>query len=137
MMMNRDDIAKQVSMLLGDRPVRWLPRERLLVDFDGSSRTLEVFNADPGEQRALLRVLRPHRAALETAASGPIVVIFHTTSETQRLYGEFLAQSARSNIEPRIIDWVEGPPHRARVLSPPLRDRNVSEGEVAPQRRVA
>ena len=135
--MNRDDIAKQVSILLGDRPVRWLPRERVLVDFDGSSRALEVFNADPSEQRALLRALRPHRPALETAAGGPIVVIFHTTSESRRLYGEFLAQSAHSNIEPRIIDWVEVPSQRARVLSPPLRDRNVAEGEVAPQRWVA
>jgi hypothetical protein len=86
MQMHRCDVARQVSMLLGGRPVRWLPHERLLADFDGSSRTLEVFNADAAEQRALLRALRPHRAALETAAGGPIVIIFHTTSETQRLY---------------------------------------------------
>jgi hypothetical protein len=137
MIMIREDIPKQVSALLGGRPVRWVPRDRLLVDFDGSMRTLEVFNADPGEQRELLRALRPHRPALEAAAGGPIVVIFHTVAESRRLYSGFLAEATRSDIEPRIIDRAELPSQRVRELSLPLLDRDVAEGDVAPLRRVA
>jgi len=57
-------------------------------DYEGRGRTLEVFGADAREQRELLRVLRPSRAALEAAAGGPIIVLFHTRPETTRLYSE-------------------------------------------------
>jgi hypothetical protein len=60
-------------------------------DYDGRDRTLEVFNADSGEQRDLLRRLRPIRSELEPIVGGSVIVIFHTRSESARLYGEFIA----------------------------------------------
>jgi hypothetical protein len=97
--MTRDDIPRQVAALLGGRPVRWLPRDRLLVDFDGSMRTLEVFNADSKEQHELLRALRPQRAALEAAVGGPIIIIFHTEAESRRLYADVCDPPSRHRHE--------------------------------------
>jgi len=86
--------AQQLSALraaMDGRPVRWSsPRSG---DYDGRDRTLEVFNADAGEQRELLRRIRVIRGDLEQAAGGPVVVVFHTRKESARLYSEFVAEA--------------------------------------------
>jgi hypothetical protein len=83
---NRDRIASLVSTLLNGRPTRWTPPERLVGDYDGRENSLEVFDALAGEQRYLLRRLRPFRREIEQEIGGPLIVIFHTPSETARLY---------------------------------------------------
>jgi hypothetical protein len=75
------------------RPVRWADAPNLVGDYDGRERTLEVFNADARDQRVLVRRLRPVREELELAAGGPVVVIFHTSVESARLYGDFVKSS--------------------------------------------
>ena len=88
-MITREDVPRRVAELSG-RPVRWASRGRSLGDYDGRERTLEIFNADPGEQRTVLRELRTERSDLERAAGGPLVIVFHTSSETRRLYADVL-----------------------------------------------
>lgn len=90
----RADVPPAISSLLDDRPVRWLPADRAVGDYDGRERTLEVFNAAANEQRPLLRSIRPKRALLESAVGGPVVVIFHTPAESLRLHADFLAEWA-------------------------------------------
>jgi hypothetical protein len=86
----REQLARKISFLMGERPVRWADQRRFLGDYDGRDRTLEVFNADPLEQRDLVRRMRPLRHELEEVAEGPVVIIFHTRSESARLYSEFV-----------------------------------------------
>ncbi len=89
-----DAVSKRVSDLLG-RPARWASAERAGGDYDGRERTIEVFNADAAEQRDLVRALRSERRGLETAVGGPLVLVFHTRAETQRLYSDVIASQAR------------------------------------------
>jgi hypothetical protein len=128
-MLRRQDIPQLVSRLLDDRPVRWMPPERAIGDFDGRTRALEVFNADPGEQRALLRRLRHDRPAIEQAAGGPVLVIFHTSSETHRLYSDVMAASDPARVEPRFLQLDAT---YTRWL-----DNDMHEGQIGPQRRTA
>lgn len=123
--MRRDDVPLFVSKLLDGRPVRWTPRGRIFGDYEGRERTLDVFNADAHEQRALLRALRPHREELARASGGPLVIIFHTEKESARLYGDF------------IRDFDAPRPIHAEVPSLPCVDRLVEEGEVGAHRKVA
>jgi len=95
---SREDVPQRVAEILG-RPARWASPGRSLGDYDGRERTLEIFSADAGEQRTLLRGLRAERPDLERAAGGPLVILFHTPSETHRLYADVLRE------------W---PPRRAR-----------------------
>ena len=88
----RDELVSRLVRLFGDRPVRWGGPPQTLGDFDGNERTLEVFNADAREQLELLRRLRPLRGELESAAGGPVLVVFHTRAESARLYGELVEQ---------------------------------------------
>jgi len=76
-----------VSHRLEGRPVRWAPRERLVGDYDGRERTLQVFNADAADQRRLLEEI--HRIASD------VVVIFHSVRQSQERYADFLEQFAR------------------------------------------
>jgi hypothetical protein len=71
------DFLYRVSRVLGGRPVRWAR---------WWTSTLEVFFADAVEQRELLHVFRPYRAEFEKVVNGPISIVFHSCSETQRLY---------------------------------------------------
>lgn len=87
---DRDNWVKQLRVLMGGRPVRWAHERDSIGDYDGRERTLEVFNADVKDQRQLLRRLRPMRADLELAVGGPVIVIFHTTTESTRLYADFV-----------------------------------------------
>jgi hypothetical protein len=82
----RDEFVQRISDLLGGRPVRWA--QDVVGDYDGRERTLEVFNADLGEQDDLFRRLRPVRKEMELFARGPVIVIFHTRSESARLYSD-------------------------------------------------
>ncbi len=69
--MNREQIPFVVSRLVGGRPVRWIPSERLVGDYDGRERTLQIFNADAQDQRRLLDVVDAARGPLQEAAGGP------------------------------------------------------------------
>jgi hypothetical protein len=124
--LHRNDIPRLVSRLLDDRPVRWMPPERAIGDFDGRSRALDVFNADPEEQRALLRRLRQDRPAIEQAAGGPVLVIFHTSSETRRLYPDVMAAPARA--EPRFLEF--------DITCTRWVDSKLDDGESVPPRRA-
>lgn len=84
----RDHVPERVSAVLGGRPTRWAPADRLVGDYDGRERTLEIFDADPSDQRRLLRQLRSLRPEIEETVGGPLIVLFHTTIETARLYPE-------------------------------------------------
>jgi hypothetical protein len=88
--MNRDMVPFLASARVGDRPVRWAPPDVASGDYDGRERSLEIFRVAPAERRDLLRALRPIRDEIEAAAGGPVVVIFHTPRESERLYADFL-----------------------------------------------
>jgi hypothetical protein len=123
--MDRSEVPALVSTLVALRPVRWAPHELAVGDYDGRERTLEIFNAAAPDQLKLLRELRAVRAELAQAAGGPVVFIFHTPQESQRLYTEFLAKY---------------PPIEAEVG--PLRaggslDQPVKVDEARPHRRAA
>ena len=87
-MLTREQIPERVSDLLEGRPTCWMPSSRAVGDYDGRERTLEVFEADPREQLDLLHRLREIRPDIEQAIGGSLVVLFHTSAETQRLYPE-------------------------------------------------
>jgi hypothetical protein len=121
-----------VSALLDGRPVRWSVQQP--GDYDGRERTLEVFNADAKEQRDLLRRLRPMRAALETTAGGPVVWVFHTRTESARLYSDFVENALRTEVRKDV--------EIAEVIaiddSPPLAtDVGVQRGDRSLPRRAA
>jgi len=90
--MKREDVPYLVSNALGGRPVRWAPDEVTIGDYDGRERTLEVFLVNVAERRDLMAALRPLRHEIDTAAGGPVVIIFHSTRESHRLYADFLWQ---------------------------------------------
>ena len=92
----RESWPKRVRDIMDGRPVRWADAPNLVGDYDGRDRTLEVFNADARDQRLLLRRLRPFRDELEQAAGGPVIVIFHTSAESGRLYGDFVQSALRA-----------------------------------------
>lgn len=98
----REQILLRVTELLDDRPVRWSDPGQFIGDYDGRERTLEVFNADAAEQRDLLRRMRPIREELEAVAGGPVVVVFHTRTESARLHAGFVV-SYQDNAALRIL----------------------------------
>jgi hypothetical protein len=81
MSMPRAHVPYAVSELLGHRPVRWAAP---LGDYDGRERTLEVFFVEASEQEGLLEQIWDRMPELETAAGGPIVVVFHGRAESMR-----------------------------------------------------
>jgi len=95
-----DQLALKISDALSGRPVRWA--QNVVGDYDGRDRTLEVFNADPHEQRELLRRLRPIRKEIADAAGGPVIVIFHTPHESARLYSDFVARALAERVIPDV-----------------------------------
>ena len=105
MTLTREQVPDRVSDLLEGRPTRWVPSAMAVGDYDGRERTLEVFEADAREQRALLRRLRDVRPDLERAIGGPLVILFHTSSETQRLYPQVRAERYRA-LAARISEWM-------------------------------
>jgi hypothetical protein len=122
----RKDIPLVVSNLLDGRPTRWA--SSAVGNYDGRERTLEVFEADASEQLALLRELRSVRAELRAVADGPLVIVFHTRAESERLYKDFVqAWRQRTDVNPR-------PPHR---VSPRWVDVDVREGQAIAPRRAA
>jgi hypothetical protein len=105
MMLTREQIADRVSDLLDGRPTRWMSGSGAIGDYDGRERTLEVFEADPREQLDLLRRLREVRPELELAIGGPLVIVFHTSAETERLYPDVRAERYRA-LAARITEWM-------------------------------
>ena len=87
--MTRDEIPHLVEELLR-KPARWaVDGGQIVCWYDGLDQTLEVFNASASEQRPLLSRLRPIRSEIEQVLGVPLVVIFHTPEQTDRLYPEF------------------------------------------------
>ena len=93
---DRDALALRASETLDGRPVRWA--KNVIGDYDGRDRTLEVFNADPREQRELLRRFRPLRKEMETALGGAVIVILHTREESARLYSDFVTKALADEV---------------------------------------
>jgi hypothetical protein len=96
-MTTRQDLLPGISAVFEGRPVRWA-EPHALGDYDGRDRTLEVFNADAREQLGLLTRFRPLRPDVEAVAGGPVIVIFHTTRETARLYADVIAQTVEARL---------------------------------------
>lgn len=127
MRLDRKAVPLRVSELLDRRPVRW---GEAVGDYDGHERTLEIFDADAHEQRGLLRRLRPVRDALDEAAGGPLVIVFHTRGESRRLYPEVVEGWNRRVLAERVASWIEErsdihPPLTAADIEP-LRLREVA-----------
>lgn len=102
----QDEVVRRIAALVGGRAVRWLPRDRAVGDYDGRERTVEVFDADAREQRALLRRLGDARAEIERSVGGPLIVIFHTPRETARLYPEMSFQYGYPALATSIEAWM-------------------------------
>ncbi len=101
--MNRALVPLVVSDLIEGRPVRWVPTNRLVGDYDGRDRTLQIFNADPKDQRRLLDEIDKQRGPLEQAAGGPLVIIFHSVKQSTERYADFV----RYFVRPRGIEMPE------------------------------
>jgi hypothetical protein len=104
MKLDRESVPMRVSALLDRRPVRW---GEMIGGYDGSERTLEIFEADAREQRELRRRLRPVRAELDAAAGGPVVIIFHTRAESRRLYADVVGAWYRRVLADLVVGWIE------------------------------
>lgn len=102
------EIPGRVAELLGGRSVQWVPPSRRIGDYDGRHRTLEIFDVPAGEQRQILRQLRPSRPEIERTIGGPLLIIFHTPGETERLYPEFSAARKYRELAARMIEWMRG-----------------------------
>lgn len=76
--------------------MRWTPKERLVGDYDGRERTLEVFNANARDQLQLRTRLRPIREAIESACGGSLVIIFHSEEQSASRYADFLREFGES-----------------------------------------
>jgi len=87
--MTRDEWLPRLRDVFGGRTVCWAAP---LFSYDGCERTLSVFNADAGDHRELLRQFRDVRSEVETTVGGPVIVLFHTTKETARLYSDIVAR---------------------------------------------
>src|SRR5215468_7063035 len=81
----RDEWLPRLRDVFDGRPVAW-GGSRAVGDYDGRERTLDVFNADARNQLELLTRSRTLRPEIEAALGGPIIVLFHTTAGTTRLY---------------------------------------------------
>jgi hypothetical protein len=103
------EIPGRVAELLGGRIVRWVPASRRIGDYDGRHRTLEIFDVPAGDQRGILRLLRPARPDLERIVGGPLVIIFHTPRETERLYPEVSAMRRYRELAARMLEWMRTP----------------------------
>jgi hypothetical protein len=78
-MTSRAKYSDLVSVLFDGRPTRWAESNGA---YDGSDRTLEVFNVDHAERRDLMRRLRGIRVDMEQELGGPVVVLFHDRRES-------------------------------------------------------
>lgn len=96
--MTREELLPVIIAAFEGRPVRWA-EAHALGDYDGRERTLEVFNADARDQLELLTRFRSLRPAVESVAGGPVIVIFHTTRETTRLYADVIAQYVEEQLK--------------------------------------
>ncbi|HET7501119.1 MAG TPA: hypothetical protein VFK02_08955 [Kofleriaceae bacterium] len=81
----RDQWLPRLRRAFDGRPVAWAGG-RVIGDYDGRERTLDVFDADARDQLDLLTRFRALRSEIEAALGGPIIVLFHTTKETTRLF---------------------------------------------------
>lgn len=99
------DIPGRIAELLGGRLVQWVPPDRRVGDYEGRHRTLEIFDVPPDEQRKILRQLYPSRPEIERVIGGPLIIIFHTPRETQRLYPEFSAAHRYRALAALMATW--------------------------------
>ena len=117
-MMTRAMIVRRVADLVGGRAVRWLPADRAFGGYDGRENTLEIFNVEAKEQRSLLRSVSPGRAEIERAIGGPLIVVFHTPSETSRLYPGLSFRHSYQALATSIGKWMERDHSAAPAVEP-------------------
>lgn len=79
--MNRDDVVGALREVVDGRHVRW--RSPGGIHYDGVERTLEVYDVEARDQLALLKGLRAMRADIDRAASGRVVFVFYTPSQSR------------------------------------------------------
>jgi len=106
----RHEWLPRLREVFDGRPVAWAG-PRAVGDYDGRERTLDVFNADARDQLDLLTRFRGLRPEIEAALGGPIIVLFHTTTETTRLYPEIVARHVEQQMEElvrRLVDLLPG-----------------------------
>ena len=105
-----DEWLPRLREVFDGRPVGWAG-SRAVRDYDGRERTLDVFNADARDQLDLLTRFRRLRPAIEVALGGPVIVLFHTTTETTRLYPGIVARHLEQQAEElvrRLVDLLPG-----------------------------
>lgn len=73
--MTRDEVPAAVTRVLGRR-ARWVPRELRVFYYDGVERTLQVFDVPVRDQMRALESLDGIREEIETAAGGPVIILF-------------------------------------------------------------
>jgi hypothetical protein len=122
--MKREVVPLVVSGIVDGRPVRWAPAERLVGDYDGRERTLQVFNADACDQRRLRDAIDERRVPIEEAAGGPLVIIFHSRKQSVERYADFV----KNYWYPRVVD-------APRELAPSLEEYVDSDEDAGPHRR--
>jgi hypothetical protein len=96
-MMAPEEWLPRLREVFAGRPVAWAGA-RAVGDYDGRERTLDVFNVDARDQLDLLKRFRGVRPEIEAALGGPVIVLFHTTKETARLYPEVAARQIEQRI---------------------------------------
>lgn len=87
--MTRDEWLPRLRDIFGGRVVRW---SKPVLGYEGCERTIDVFNADAHDQRGLLQRFREVRSEVEADVGDPVIVLFHTTKETIRLYADVLRE---------------------------------------------
>jgi hypothetical protein len=102
----RHEWLPRLREVFDGRPVAWAGL-RAVGDYDGRERTLDVFNADARDQLDLLTRFRGLRSEIEAALGGSIIVLFHTTTETTRLYAEVVARHVEQELEELVRRLVE------------------------------
>lgn len=78
-----------------ERPVRWADSSTTLGDFDARGAALEIFDVAARDELNLLRVLRSAREWAKSLLARPVVIVFHTPQETDRLYAWVRAAPSR------------------------------------------
>ena len=83
MSVTRSQIPRLISSKLDGRPARWVPAGRLVGDFNGRDRTIEVFNAEVPDRMSLLEKLEGDLGEIEEVLGAPLVVLYFTRAQTE------------------------------------------------------
>lgn len=104
-----------------ERPVRWADSATTLGDFDARNVALEIFDVAARDELNLLRVLRSAREWAATKLGVPVVIVFHTPKETDRLYAWVRGSASQG--------WTDAP--EAKAIRSPSQFRRGPGAEAA------